>query len=307
MKIQSAPIQGYTNAFWRNTHEKMFGGVESYHTPFLRVEHGEVRRKDVRDISPDNNTVAHLVPQILGSSLDETREMLAVATDFGYKEVDINLGCPYPPVARKHKGCGLLADTDALKSLLDFLDTMRGSVSFSFKMRLGMESEDEGKAAIRLIDSFEPSQITIHARLGKQQYKGECDIDSFERIIAGVSSKIVYNGDILDCAGIEAIGERFKNIDTVMIGRALLVNPALAREYNGGAPLSPGEWLEFISSLFYYYSDTLQGDAHILAKMKPYWEYAPEFVDRKVLKLVKKSVSVAKYSAAVDTFAASIR
>ena len=41
--------------------------------------------------------------------------------------------------------------------------------------------------------------------------------------------------------------------------------------------------------------------------MKPYWEYAPEFVDRKVLKLVKKSVSVAKYSAAVDTFAASIR
>ena len=158
-----------------------------------------------------------------------------------------------------------------------------------------------------LIDSFAPSQITIHARLGKQQYKGECDIDSFERIIDGVSSKIVYNGDIIDCAGIDAIGERFKNIDTVMIGRALLSNPALAREYNGGAPLSPGEWLEFISSLFYYYSDTLQGDAHILAKMKPYWEYAPEFVDRKVLKLVKKSVSVAKYSAAVDTFAASIR
>ena len=43
MKIYSAPLQGFTEAVWRNIHSEIFGGIDGYYTPFLRYEHGEIR------------------------------------------------------------------------------------------------------------------------------------------------------------------------------------------------------------------------------------------------------------------------
>ena len=63
MKIYSAPLQGFTEAVWRNVHDKVFGGIDGYYTPFLRYEHGEIRNKDKRDVERKNNTVKNLVPQ----------------------------------------------------------------------------------------------------------------------------------------------------------------------------------------------------------------------------------------------------
>ena len=51
LPIHFAPLQGYTEAIYRQAHARIFGGVESYYTPFVRVEHGEIRKKDMRDYS----------------------------------------------------------------------------------------------------------------------------------------------------------------------------------------------------------------------------------------------------------------
>ena len=48
LPIHFAPLQGYTEAIYRQAHARIFGGVESYYTPFVRVEHGEIRKKDMR-------------------------------------------------------------------------------------------------------------------------------------------------------------------------------------------------------------------------------------------------------------------
>ena len=53
--LRFSPLQGYTDAAYRQAHARCFGGVECYYSPFVRVEHGEIRRKDVRDVEPDNN------------------------------------------------------------------------------------------------------------------------------------------------------------------------------------------------------------------------------------------------------------
>ena len=42
LPIHFAPLQGYTEAIYRQAHARIFGGVESYYTPFVRVEHGEI-------------------------------------------------------------------------------------------------------------------------------------------------------------------------------------------------------------------------------------------------------------------------
>lgn len=48
LPIHFAPLQGYTEAIYRQAHARIFGGIESYYTPFVRVEHGEIRKKDMR-------------------------------------------------------------------------------------------------------------------------------------------------------------------------------------------------------------------------------------------------------------------
>ena len=50
MKLYSAPLQGYTEAPWRNAHETAFGGVDAYYAPFMRIEKGDFRNKDLRDL-----------------------------------------------------------------------------------------------------------------------------------------------------------------------------------------------------------------------------------------------------------------
>ena len=47
LPIHLAPLQGYTEAAYRNAHAAVFGGVDVYHTPFVRIDRGEFRHKDV--------------------------------------------------------------------------------------------------------------------------------------------------------------------------------------------------------------------------------------------------------------------
>ena len=108
LKIYMAPMQGITEAPFRNFFDRYFGGVETYYTPFVRWEHDGIRRKDLHDISPENNHVPMLVPQILAGSLDEAEQLLAQILPLGYRRIDLNMGCAFPAVAKKAKGCGIL-------------------------------------------------------------------------------------------------------------------------------------------------------------------------------------------------------
>ena len=46
-KIHFAPLQGYTDAVYREVHHRIFGGVENYYTPFVRVEKDGFRNKNI--------------------------------------------------------------------------------------------------------------------------------------------------------------------------------------------------------------------------------------------------------------------
>lgn len=73
-EIHFAPVQGQTDAVYRNLHAGMFRGVKAYYTPFIRLEQGNTfRPKDLRDCAPEHNTVPRLVPQVLGGEPEELR------------------------------------------------------------------------------------------------------------------------------------------------------------------------------------------------------------------------------------------
>lgn len=116
--IHFAPLQGYTDSVYREAHTRVFGGVDTYYTPFVRIEKGGFRNKDLKDIACDRNRQVHVVPQLIASTPDEFRWIVRLFQGNGYREADINLGCPFPMQVRAHRGLGLLRYKEEAESLL---------------------------------------------------------------------------------------------------------------------------------------------------------------------------------------------
>ena len=199
-KIYLAPMQGVTEAPFRNFFERDFGGVNAFYTPFIRWEHGGVRRKDIRDITPGNNMVPVLIPQVLAGSADEGESILGQILPFGYKEVDFNMGCAYPMVAKKGKGSGILDKPDAVRDLLSLAEKYP-EIHFSVKMRLGYQNVDDCMSLLPILNAVPLSRVVVHARSGMQQYNGDCDRVAFERFAIECKHPVVYNGEMLNRCG----------------------------------------------------------------------------------------------------------
>jgi tRNA-dihydrouridine synthase len=305
LPIHFAPLQGYTDAIYRSAHARIFGGIASYYTPFVRLEHGDFRRKDVRELDADNNRGVNLTPQLIASTPEKILRILALFIEKEYKNVDINLGCPFPTLAKRHNGAGLLPYPDEVKALLMAAIEAHPEIQFSVKMRLGWEDANECMALLPLLNSLPLSHITMHPRLGKQQYKGEVDLEAFQRFYAECEKPLIYNGDLLTLDDIDTISNRFPRLGGLMIGRGLLANPALAIEYQQGAPLSPKEKIEKIrllhADVFSQYGNLLEGgDLQLLTKMRTFWEYLLPDGDRKAKKVIHKTSKLSNYQAAVS-------
>ena len=68
MKFYLAPLEGVTGYIFRNALDAYFPGTDRYFTPFIVPDQKHaLRKKELRDILPENNQVKELVPQILTS------------------------------------------------------------------------------------------------------------------------------------------------------------------------------------------------------------------------------------------------
>lgn len=303
MKIYSAPLQGFTEALWRNVHCEVFGGIDAYFTPFIRFEHNEIRSKDIRDVEQKNNTVHRLVPQIIAATPQEMRPLVELLEKEGYREVDINMGCSFPLQARKKHGAGILPYPSMVTELMEEVKN-HPSIRFSVKMRLGWEDKKEWRALLPILNETPLAHITLHPRLGREQYKYPVDIEAFTEFSEECNHPLIYNGDILTLDDIERIKKEFPALDGVMIGRGLLANPALALEYKQGCELSKKELCERVramhEAMYSAMSARLQGNTQLLGKMKPYWEYLMPLLEKRYRKAILKSSSTDKFLQAVS-------
>ena len=171
LPIHFAPLQGYTDVIYRNAHAACFGGIDTYYTPFVRLEKGGFRHRDVRGIEPGNNQVPHLIPQLIAPSFEKAEKILSLLIEKGYKEVDINMGCPFPMLAKRHNGSGILPYPEEVQALLSWLITEYPQISFSIKMRLGWEDPEECLKLAPIINELPLRQVVMHPRLGKSNIK----------------------------------------------------------------------------------------------------------------------------------------
>ena len=304
MKIYSAPLQGFTEAVWRNVHSEVFGGIDGYYTPFLRYEHDEIRSKDIRDVERKNNTAQNLVPQVIAATPDEIHPLLELVANEGYMRVDINMGCSFPLQMRKRHGAGLLPYPELVAALMAEV-VKHPEFSFSVKMRLGCNSKEEWKELMPILNEAPLRHITMHPRLGVEQYKKPVDMDAFGEFYAACKHPVIYNGDLNTLADIHRIEQQFPKLKGVMLGRGLLASPALGIEYRDGRGLDEREQCHLVQRMHDTISrelmPRLQGNTQFLSKMKPYWEYLLPTLPKRLRKPILKATTIEKYQFAVAT------
>lgn len=301
--IYAAPLQGFTETAWRNAHAQSFGGVDAYYTPFIRLEKGEIRNKDKRGVSPGENTVPRLIPQIIASEPDELEKLVTFLMIQGYREIDLNMGCPFPLIVRRGKGSGILSHPEKVAALLEAMKTFP-EVCFSVKMRLGWENAEEWRKVLPLLNRSCVKQVTLHPRIGKQQYKGVVDMEAFHCFYEACELPLVYNGDLCTVTAVRDILEAYPRLKGVMLGRGLLADPSLAKAFREEL-MSEDEikarTFRMHRLMYLYYQRIIEGgDAQLLTKLKAIWEYLLPDLDKKVRKAILKSNRLDTYLRAVE-------
>lgn len=303
LPVSFAPLQGYTDDVYRRLHHHIFGGVARYYTPFLRMEGNDVRAKDLRDIDPAHNEGVPVIPQIIVKSMKEFEFLLQIVEERGYSEVDINMGCPFPMQAKHGRGSGLLPHLNVVEEMAKAISGHK-EMKFSVKMRLGWENAEEWRPVLDIFNEIPLTQITLHPRLGKQQYKGEPDEEAFAAFYELCRHPLLYNGDLKSVADIERIAEKFPKLSGVMIGRGLLARPTLAQEYQNGEEMSWNErrrlLLRMHDELKTHYGKIVNSESQLHSKLRTFWEYMDTQLDKKVYKRIMKSGNLKNYLAAVD-------
>ena len=298
LPIHFAPLQGFTESAYRLAHSKFAPGIHTYYTPFLRLEKGEVRAKDLRDLQTEHPY--HLVPQIIVRDVAEFKTLTKTVIDLGFKEIDINMGCPYPMQTKSGRGSGILPHPEKVREILDAINA--SNIQFSIKMRLGLTSPEECLQLLPLLNEAPLAHITLHPRVGIQQYKGALDFETFDKFYSECKHPLIFNGDIADIKDIQYIETRYPKLAGIMIGRGLLANPVLAAQY-AGLPCGTATetLLKIHADIAADYARRLQGNAQILDKIRPFWTYAD--LPKKIRKKIEKSRTLEEYLEAVNELA----
>lgn len=276
-KLYLAPLQGFTDRHFRNAFQQCLGDVDRFYAPYLKMNHdGTIKKNTMLDVLPENNPHEIVVPQIMACSDHDFLVMSDFLGTHRYTEVNWNLGCPYPMVARQDLGSGILQKPEKLFSILDRV-IPKLNMELGIKMRMGYESTIDILDILPRLNDYPLKEIIVHARYGKQLYNGECDRERFAEIIGLTNHRLVYNGDIRSVSEFRELKMLFPDQYYWMIGRGAVADPFLFEMIQDDSEDYPEDRMEvlyeFLIHLLEGHLSETDNEGNILVKMKHYWEY----------------------------------
>lgn len=299
MQYDLAPMEGVTTYIYRRLFAKYFGGIDKYYTPFLASMHLSSRERN--EVLPEHNEGIRLVPQILTNRADEFVEIARSLQEYGYEEVNLNLGCPSGTVVSKHRGAGFLAVPDELDAFLQEIFE-KSPIAISVKTRIGISEEQEWERILAVYAKYPIRELIVHTRLQKDFYKAPARPHTFLQAQEKLCVPLCYNGDITSPDALRRVQELVPGIDCVMLGRGLIADPNLIRRLLG-LPCADKETIgAFAEELLSDYSTKMSGGERVtLYKLKEIWVYLGESFTspERYLKRIKKANRIADYEQAV--------
>ena len=304
VKYYMAPLESVTTCIYRKAHAKIYGRLDKYFIPFLEPhEKRDFKTRELQEILPEHNENIYAVPQILTNRSEGFIKLAKALKEWGYEEINLNLGCPSKTVVTKGKGSGFLAKPEELERFLtEIFDALSGEVKISVKTRIGKEDPEEFPALLKLFNKYPMEELIIHPRVQKDGYGNVPRLELYELAEKQSLNPLCYNGDIVTKEDYDNITTRFPSIDAVMIGRGLLRNPALVREIKYGQKLTKRELLAMHDALYEGYQEYLSGDKNVLYKMKEFWNNAAVMFTNheKYAKKIRKVQTLKNYEQAVN-------
>lgn len=293
MQYYFAPLEGITDRIYRETHRKYFPGIHRYYTPFLSpTVHRSLTPKEVRELPPADTLDYNAVPQLLTKVPEDFLWMADQCAQRGYREVNLNLGCPSGTVTAKGKGAGMLSDPDTLARFLDaiFRDT---PVEISVKTRLGVHDPAEFPRLLEVYNQFPIKELTVHPRVRDVFYKGNVDMTAFRLAAESSRCPVCFNGNLCSFQDIETISAQFPHVSSVMLGRGLIADPGMLTP--GGTQRNTLE--AFHEELLENYLAAFGGSRNAMFRLKENWYFLIcKFDDgEKLFKRLRKTTDLQEY------------
>lgn len=266
---------------------------------------GQIKEGPKKDVLPVNNPFEPVVPQIMACCAEDFLLMANYLKDLGYKEVNWNLGCPYPMVAKRDLGSGILNKPDKLFSILDEV-LPKLEMDLGIKMRMGYEDTGDILEILPRLNDYPLEEIIVHARYGKQLYNGSCDHDRFRECVPLTNHRLIYNGDIRSVQDFRYLKQLFPEVRHWMIGRGAIADPFLFEMIQDNSNEYPDDrmdvFLEFLEHLLESHLNTTDNHGNVLLKMTHFWEYFMASFENgsRYYRMVKKADSVAEYRDALS-------
>ncbi len=269
MNYYFAPLEGLTDSIYRLLHQEYFPGLDRYYMPFLSPTiHRTLTHKEDRELPLADSVSFTAIPQVLTKNAGDFLWAARVCADRGYREVNLNIGCPSGTVVSKGKGAGMLADPNGLDAFLE--EIFAGSpLPISVKTRLGINSEEEFPALMEVFNQYPIRELTVHPRVRKDFYNTPIRFDAFRYALETSRNPVCYNGNLNTLTQIAQFRECCPQVEAVMIGRGLIGDPGM---------LSPGgtsaKTLEtFHDALLESYIEAFGGARNAMFRLKENWRY----------------------------------
>ena len=293
MKYYFAPLEGLTDSIYRKLHHKYFPGIHRYYTPFFSPTiHRSFTQKERRELQPTDSLGFEVIPQVLTRNAEDFLWMARQCADAGYKELNLNLGCPSGTVTAKGKGSGTLRDPETLDKLLENIFSAC-PIAVSVKTRIGFSSPEEFPALLDIFNRYPIRELTVHPRTRTDFYKGNVDMNAFRYAVDNSKNPLCYNGNLCSKEQIEALSAEFPALGAVMLGRALIADPGMLSP--GGTTATVLE--QFHDELLENYTEVFGSSRNAMFRMKENWHYLRCRFDSgdKLFKQLRKTTDLTEY------------
>ena len=179
-----------------------------------------------------------VIIQIGGSNPNELAEACKISEDYGYKEINLNLGCPSKKVQKNKFGACLMQEPDLVARCIESMSNAT-NLPITIKTRIGYNDVEDFnflKTFIKKTKDAGSQKFIIHARkalLKKLSPKENLNIPPLKYDFVYKLKDFFKNDEIIINGGIKTTNEikdHLQKVDGVMIGRAIYHSPYFLAE-----------------------------------------------------------------------------
>ena len=223
MKIYTAPMAGITDYSFRKILKKFepdFMFTEMVNANLLNREDGTTVNELLKCDEKEKTGT-----QIFGGDRNELVSGIFKLKDFGFRKININMGCPQPKITKNGAGAALLENFELVEEVL--LETKDIEADISLKIRVGYREFQNPEIFLKLANKYNLDFICVHGRTQEQMYSGTANWEIVERL-SKMPRNIEFfgNGDLFDPFKIEQ-KISFCNLDGIILSRGIIGNPWL--------------------------------------------------------------------------------